>query len=151
MSEEIENPDNQNTKNIPTVSEESNSHGDIRINNAVVASIVRLAALEVDGIVTIGGEGFVDGIREIFRGRETDHGVIVTENEAGEYQIECRVVMRFGAELAHVAMQAQQNIQEQVKRMTMKEAAKVDIIIDGVRMDDDDDAAQYEDVAESTK
>ena len=52
--------DNQNESTIPTVSEESNTMGDIRINHSVVASIVRLAALEVSGVAAVGG-GFVDG------------------------------------------------------------------------------------------
>ena len=38
--------DNQNESVIPNVSEASNTLGDIRINHSVVASIVRLAALE---------------------------------------------------------------------------------------------------------
>ena len=46
---------------IPTVSEDNNSLGDIRINNSVVANIVRLAALEVSGVVAVGGS-FVDGL-----------------------------------------------------------------------------------------
>lgn len=56
-------PNNEST--IPTVSEESNTLGEIRINHSVVASIVRLAALEVSGVAAVGG-GFVDGIAEIF-------------------------------------------------------------------------------------
>ena len=50
---------------IPTVSEDSNTLGDIRINHSVVASIVRLAAIEVSGVAAVGG-GFVEGIAEIF-------------------------------------------------------------------------------------
>ena len=57
------NPSTEST--IPTVSEDNNSLGDIRINHSVVANIVRLAALEVSGVVAVGGS-FVDGIAEIF-------------------------------------------------------------------------------------
>ena len=65
MSQESEN--NKETT-IPTVSEASNTLGDIRINHSVVASIVRLAALEVSGVAAVGG-GFVDGIAEIFKSK----------------------------------------------------------------------------------
>ena len=47
--------DNQNESVIPNVSEASNTLGDIRINHSVVASIVRLAALEVSGVAAVGG------------------------------------------------------------------------------------------------
>lgn len=119
--------------NIPTVSEESNSLGDIRINHSVVANIVRLAALEVSGVVSVGG-GFVDGIAEIFSKKGGDErGVRVTEDEVGDYQIEIRVILRFGVELAGVAGQIQQRIAEQVEKMTSKNVARVNVIIDGVR------------------
>ena len=54
--------------------------GEIKINHNVVASIVRLAALQIPGVAGVGG-GLVDGISELFaKRRESDHrGVKVTE------------------------------------------------------------------------
>jgi uncharacterized alkaline shock family protein YloU len=118
---------------IPVPSEESGSLGEIKINHSVVASIVRLAALEVTGVVAVGG-GFVDGIAEIFSKKESDRGVRVEEDEVGDYKIEIRVILRFGLELAKVAAQVQQNIADQVQKMTSKQVASVNVIIDGVRM-----------------
>ena len=118
---------------IPTVSEDNNSLGDIRINHSVVANIVRLAALEVSGVVAVGGS-FVDGIAEIFSKKGGDErGVRVDEDEVGDYKIEVRVILRFGVELAAVASQIQQRIAEQVEKMTSKNVARVNVIIDGVR------------------
>jgi uncharacterized alkaline shock family protein YloU len=124
---------------IPTVSEDNNSLGDIRINHSVVANIVRLAALEVSGVVSVGG-GFVDGIAEIFSKKGDERGVRVTEDEVGDYNIEIRVMLRFGVELAAVAGQAQQRIAEQVEKMTSKNVSKVNVIIDGVRTQEEANA-----------
>lgn len=124
---------------IPSPYEESNSLGDIKINHSVVASIVRLAALEVNGVVAVGG-GFVDGIAEIFSKRGDERGVRVEEDEVGDYEIEVRVVLRFGVELAAVATQIQQRVSGQVQKMTSKSVARVNVIIDGVRTDDDRDS-----------
>ncbi|NBB79067.1 MAG: Asp23/Gls24 family envelope stress response protein [Verrucomicrobia bacterium] len=129
-------PDNQNESTIPTLSEESNTLGDIRINHSVVASIVRLAALEVAGVAAVGG-GFVDGIAEIFSKKSDERGVRVEEDEGGDYRIEIRVVLRFGVELAAVAGEMQQRIAKQVEKMTSKSVARVNVIIDGVRTDDE--------------
>jgi uncharacterized alkaline shock family protein YloU len=129
MSKESENP---NESSIPTLSEDSNTLGDIRINHSVVASIVRLAALEVAGVAAVGG-GFVDGIAEIFSKKGDERGVRVEEDEAGDYQIEIRVILRFGVELATVATQIQQRIAEQVEKMTSKNVSRVNVVIDGVR------------------
>ena len=127
-------PNNEST--IHTVSEESNTLGEIRINHSVVASIVRLAALEVSGVAAVGG-CFVDGIAEIFSKKGDERGVRVEEDEVGDYRIEIRVILRFGVELATVATEIQQRIAEQVEKMTSKSVARVNVIIDGVRTDDE--------------
>ena len=128
--------DNQNESIIPNVSEASSTLGDIRINHSVVASIVRLATLEVSGVAAVGG-GFVDGIAEIFSKKGDERGVRVEEDEVGDYRIEIRVILRFGCELATVATEIQERIAEQVEQMTSKSVARVNVIIDGVRTDDE--------------
>ena len=130
--------DNQNESIIPNVSEASNTLGDIRINHSVIASIVRLAALEVSGVAAVGG-GFVDGIAEIFSKKGDERGVRVEEDEVGDYRIEIRVILRFGCELAAVATEIQERIAKQVERMTSKSVARVNVIIDGVRTEDEKD------------
>jgi len=117
------------------LADDANSLGEIKINHSVVASIVRLAALEVDGTYAIGGS-FVDGITELFSKKESERGVRVTEDAAGNYEIELRVVLRFGVELAKTAVLIQQNVRNQVANMTMKPVSRVDVIIDGVKLDD---------------
>ncbi|OIO60374.1 MAG: Asp23/Gls24 family envelope stress response protein [Verrucomicrobia bacterium CG_4_10_14_3_um_filter_43_23] len=120
---------------IPTINEESNDMmGDIKINHSVVASIVRLAATEIDGVHAV-GSSFVDGIAEIFSKKETERGVRVTEDEAGHYVIDIRVILSFGVELAKVAVQIQENVRSMVTRMTMKNVSRVNVIIDGVKME----------------
>lgn len=124
--------DKTNESSIPSLSENTNSLGDIRINHSVVASIVRLAALEVTGVSAVGG-GFVDGIAEMFSKKGDERGVRVEEDEAGDYLIEIRVILRFGVELAAVATQIQERISEQIEKMTSKNVARVNVVIDGVR------------------
>ncbi|MFP4261083.1 MAG: Asp23/Gls24 family envelope stress response protein, partial [Opitutales bacterium] len=119
--------DKQNESTIPTLSEDSNTLGDIRINHSVVASIVRLAALEVSGVAAVGG-GFVDGIAEIFSKKGDERGVRVEEDEVGDYRIEIRLVLRFGVELATTASQVQQRIAQQIEKMTSKNVARVNVI-----------------------
>ena len=133
MSPESDSP---NESSVSTISEDPCTIGDIRINHSVVASIVRLASLEVAGVVAVGG-GFVDGIAEIFSKKSDERGVRVEENEAGDYCIEIRVVLRFGVELASVATQIQQRIAELVEKMTSKNVARVNVIIDGVRTEEE--------------
>lgn len=109
--------------------------GDIKINHTVVASIVRLAALQIPGVAGVGG-GIVDGISELFaKRRESDHrGVRVSETDGDTYAIELRIVINYGAEIGKTAYEVQLAVRKQVIAMTGKNVAKVDVIIEGVRL-----------------
>ena len=119
---------------IPTLNEEQNQLGEIKINLHVVGQIVRLAALNVDGVIEVGSSGISDTIAEIFSKKESDRGVRITEDEAGNYRIEIRVILQLGVELATIGYSIQQAISEQVSKMTNKMVSAVDVIIDGVKM-----------------
>jgi uncharacterized alkaline shock family protein YloU len=108
--------------------------GEIKINHNVVAGIVRLAALRVDGVAGVGG-GIVDGLSELFAKREADHrGVKVTEDAEDNYFIELRLVIAYGAGIGKTAYEVQIAVAKQVTAMTGKPVRKVDVIIEGVRL-----------------
>jgi uncharacterized alkaline shock family protein YloU len=112
--------------------------GEIKINHNVVASIVRLAALQVPGVAGVGG-GIVDGLSELFsKRRESDHrGVRVNETDSDTYAIELRVIIKYGVEIAKTAYAVQVAVRKQVIAMTEKNVAKVDVIVEGVRLPSD--------------
>jgi uncharacterized alkaline shock family protein YloU len=126
------------TKKIPSITtEETNSLGDIKINHAVVANIVRLSALENSGVHAVAGS-FVDGIAEIFSKKESSQsGVRVTESENSNYLIEIRLVLNYGVELAKCAYEIQLAVKDRVENMTGKMVERVDVVIEGVKSKDD--------------
>ena len=133
-----------NESTIPTPPEESTTLGEIKIKNSVVASIVRLAALEVSGVSAVGG-GLVDGITEIFKKTGGDErGVHVEEDEVGDYRIEVRIILKFGVQLAEVAAEVQNRIASQVEKMTSKSVSRVNVVIDGVKNDDEEENDEEE-------
>ena len=108
--------------------------GDIKINHNVVASIVRLAALQIAGVAAVGG-GLVDGISELFAKREADHrGVKVHEDSEDSYAIEVRLAINYGSEIGKTAYDVQVAVRKQVIAMTGKNVSKVDVIVEGVRL-----------------
>lgn len=108
--------------------------GDIKINHDVVASIVRLAALQVPGVAGVGG-GLVDGISELFSKREADkRGVKVTEDAKGDYAVELRIVVTYGSEIGRTAYEVQIAVRKQIIAMTDKGVARIDVIVEGVRL-----------------
>lgn len=118
----------------PTRVDDQPELGEIKINHAVVASIVRLAALQVKGVSGVGG-GLVDGISELFSKREIDsRGVKVSEDANGAYSIELRLIIFYGAEIGRTAYEVQIAVRKQLIAMTGKPVAQVDVIVEGVRL-----------------
>jgi len=122
-------------QDIPTITEESTSLGDIKINHSVIASIVRIATMEVEGVFAVGGGGVVEGIAEFLSKKESERGVRVAETDGAAYDIEVRVVLRFGVDLAKIGMQIQETIRDRIVDMTSKPVERIDVIIDGVKME----------------
>lgn len=112
--------------------EDQPSLGEIKISHSVIASIVRLATLQVSGVSGVGGS-FVDGIAGMFSKKESARGVRIEEDEAGNYTIEVRVVITYGAEIGKTAFDIQMAVREQVTHMTGKPVKRVDVVIEGVK------------------
>ena len=120
---------------IPTISEESSELGTIRINHSVVAGIVRLATQSVKGVVNVGGGGVVEGLTDFFSKKESERGVKVTESAESGYEIEVRVDLEFGVDLAKIGTTIQESIRDQILAMTGNHAKNIDVVIDDIKMD----------------
>ncbi len=122
---------------------EETSTGLIKVSHEVVGNIVRIAVMSVPGVVSVGGAGgFREEIVGLFNKRDSAPGITVAENERGGYEITVKVVLRFGVELAKVGEEIQIAVRDQVSKMTNKRVARVDVLIEGVRMPDKDEKPQ---------
>ncbi len=133
--------DEKTEDSIPTISEESSELGSIRINHSVVAGIVRLATQSVTGVVNVGGAGVVEGLTDFFSKKESERGVKVSESTDGGYDIEVRVVLEFGVDLAKVGVSIQEAIRDQILAMTGNHAKNIDVVIDDIKLEHTDKEA----------
>ena len=122
---------------IDTGAHPEGSLGQIKVNHTVVSTIVKMAAINVSGVLAVGGS-FVENFIAQISSKESDKGVRVSEDEAGNYEIEIRVFMEYGVELAKTAETLQMIVAKQVTNMTGKPVANVDVIIEGVKMAEDE-------------
>ena len=129
-----ETTETSEVQEIPTISEEPSGLGSIQINLAVIKSIVRMAAKEVEGVIAVGKGGIVDDVSSFIK-KESGSGIHV-EEENDSYFITVRLILAFGYELAKTADEVQRAVRDQVSRMTNKHVAKVDIMIEGVKTQD---------------
>ena len=132
--EELQNQE-PTDESIPSLTEESSGLGTIRINHSVIAGIVRLATQSVNGVVNVGGGGVVEGLTDFFSKKESERGVNVEESEGGGYDIEVRVVLQFGVDLAKTGLSIQEAIRDQILSMTGSHAKNIDVVIDDIKMD----------------
>jgi len=138
---------NSQESTIETGEAQEGSLGQIKVNHTVVSTIVKMAAIKVPGVLAIGGN-FVENFIAQISSKESDKGVRVSEDEAGNYKIEIRVLMEYGTELAKTAETLQMIVAKQVSNMTGKPVASVDVVIEGVKMADEKASEPSEEAAE---
>ena len=89
----------------------------------------------------------VEGLTYFFSKKESERGVNVSESSEGGYDIEVRVVLEFGVDLAKVGLSIQEAIRDQILAMTGNHAKSIDVVIDDIKMEssekDDVDALDW--------
>lgn len=113
------------------IERENNEIGKIKISDEVVATIAGLAAVEVEGIVSMSG-GIVGGIAETLGRKNLAKGVKV-EVGTRETAIDLFVVVEFGVSISHVAFEAQTKVKAAVEEMTGLNVVEVNVHVQGVQ------------------
>ena len=104
--------------------------GTVKIANDVVATIVGLAATEVEGIAGMSG-GIAGGIAEMLGRKNLTKGVKIDAGET-DVTVDIFVIMDFGVTLPAVAQAAQENVKKAIETMTGLNVASVNVHIQGV-------------------
>jgi uncharacterized alkaline shock family protein YloU len=112
---------------------QKNEHGRIQVSDEAIAEIAALAALKVSGVFDMGTGSRVESLAEMLGVRSGPQGVLV---EMGQRDVNLRLflILEFGAEIAEVALQVQENVAEAVEKMSSLEVGTVDVVIQGVRL-----------------
>lgn len=138
--------DQKNQENIyPNIVDDTTSDlGAIRVNHNVIANIVRLSTLSVDGVIGLGRSPTKSKFEKFFSKSSSHHGIRISEDTNGGYVIDIQVVLKFGSELAKVALDIQQTVARQITSMTMKSVSLINITIEDVVQVKDDNSADAE-------
>jgi uncharacterized alkaline shock family protein YloU len=114
------------------INEPSSPLGDINISLEVIANIVRLLVVDVEGVVCVGGDILRRAEGFIRRPHEIIDGIAVQEDGDG-YGVRVRIQVAFGVELSRVAYQVQDTVHENLRSMAKVNVTRVDVVIDGIR------------------
>jgi uncharacterized alkaline shock family protein YloU len=103
--------------------------GIIKIHGNVISSIVRRAALSIEGISRLAGSSFVDNIAEIVGSRKIHDRAIAIEIDEDKVAIEVKLNLLFGYNVPEIAAQVQSIIIEEVEKVTGMTVTNVNVII----------------------
>jgi uncharacterized alkaline shock family protein YloU len=114
-----------------------NEHGRVQVSDEAIAEIAAIAATKVAGVAGLGSGSRVESLAELLGVRSGAQGVVV---EMGQRQVSLRLFLNleFGADIAEVALEVQENVAEAVERMSSLEVGAVDVVIQGIRLSAND-------------
>ncbi|OGV43342.1 MAG: hypothetical protein A2X46_06675 [Lentisphaerae bacterium GWF2_57_35] len=115
--------------------EEGTDLGAIQIHNNVIAIIARLSALKVPGVVEMSGS-IVDGIAGMIGKKSLDRGIRVDLDD-NTVTVELHVVLEYGVRIPQVAWQLQNEVRQAVGQMTGKNVRAVNVVVQSVRLPDE--------------
>ena len=109
---------------------EGSEMGDIKIHENVVASLVRQAALEQEGVSRLAGSALVDDIANLVGSRRMQARAITVElGEDGRVGIEIKLNLVFGFRIPDVAERVQKAVIGTVEETTGMTVTRVNVVI----------------------
>ncbi len=107
--------------------EKKNDLGVLKINNEVIASIARNAALQVDGVESI-KRGVFSLVTDLLSKGYNNKGICLEISES-EVKISVTIVVRFGVTIPDVSSLVQENIRTAIEEMTGLSVSEVNVNI----------------------
>lgn len=104
--------------------------GVVRINNDAIATIAKVAAMEVRGVRKMGG-GLAKTLYEAFLKRGAPRGVKIQMKES-EVRLTVYIIVEYGVDIPRIADEVQENVKRAVEKMTGLVLSEVDVVVEGV-------------------
>ncbi|MGL6174356.1 MAG: Asp23/Gls24 family envelope stress response protein [Cellulosilyticaceae bacterium] len=114
--------------------------GQVQIADDVIAVIAEIAALEVDGIVSIGNNK--QDIVHTIRGKKASKGIKV-EVGVGEVYIDVVATIKYGVKIQDVCLKVQEKVKNSIETMTGLGVKSVDVHVVGVSFEKDKQVEEY--------
>ncbi len=116
--------------------------GEVKIHENVIASLVRRAALSVEGVSRLAGNALMDSIAEVVGNRRMQSRAITIEmSDNNRLAIEIKLNLKQGFCIPEVASKVQKAVIEGVEKVTGTTVTKVSVIFQDI---DDEEPAEDE-------
>lgn len=109
-------------------------NGDIIIENAVLADLAGISAMESYGIVGMAAKNATEGIFELLKFENLSKGIKVIQ-EDNMTVIELHVILEYGVKISTVGQNIIDRVKFNVENMTGITIDRIDVIVDGIRFE----------------
>ena len=113
---------------------QKNSYGKTIFSDEFLSNLAGVAATDCYGIVGMSSQKTMDGIVELLLGSNLSKGVKITTNE-GSVSIQLFIIVEYGVSISAVASNVMETVKYRVEKYTGLKVKKVDVIINGIRVD----------------
>lgn len=115
----------------------STDMGEIIIDKDVLAKYAGTATTDCIGIVGMAAVNVKDGVTKLLKRESAARGVIVSVND-NHVNIELHVIVAYGVSIRAVAQNVLESVRYKVEEYTGLTVDKINVIVDGVRIVDED-------------
>ena len=105
-------------KKVKSVKSQENSVGMVKVHESVIASIVRKATLEIEGVIRLAGSSLVDNLAEIVGSKKIQDRAISVEMNDNSVAVEVRVVLEYGVLIPEVAEAVKESVAAEIVKLT---------------------------------
>ena len=116
-------------KKSKQMSSQENSTGVVKVHESVISSIVRKAALGVEGVLRLGNSTLVDNLAEIVGSKKIQDRAISVEMNGNAVSVELRVILQYGVLIPHVAAQLKEAVAEEITRLSGMTVDHVNVVV----------------------
>ncbi|MCG2712711.1 MAG: Asp23/Gls24 family envelope stress response protein [Candidatus Omnitrophica bacterium] len=117
-----------------TEKEKKTDLGTLKINNEVIASIARNAALQVDGVENI-KSNLLKMLLDFFKTGYNNKGINL-EITDGEVKVGITIIVKFGLTIPDVANVVQENIRTAIEEMTGLSVTEVNVNVGDIHSEE---------------
>ena len=112
----------------------------VRISDEVVATIAAIAAGEIDGVGGMCGSRAGDIIEKL--GKKNSAKGVKVEVEENQVKISMNMLVSYGYKIREVCEEVQSSVKAAVEGMTGLHVAEVSIVVQGIAMQKEEEAAE---------
>jgi len=113
---------------------QKNSLGKIEFSDEFLSNLAGVATTDCYGVVGMSSQKAMDGIVELLKGTNLNKGIKISTNE-NVVNIHLFIIVEYGVSISAVAANVMDTVKYRVEKFTGLSVDKVDVTINGIRVE----------------